>query len=197
VKPLEKGQKAVSLNLGGGLFDFGGVTMPMPLSSITYGYGLKEKTTLYGSLHTTSLLFGVGQIDLGAVHQLKAQDNWVPAITVSPMANMAIDRWEGRFKFWPQVDVNMYWHYLQKKNFIYTGLMNWFDITNQNPHRSKSFAYIWAPMVGHTFVRSKMNYNLELKYIALNRRNDQSVVAYKGINGHGVIAIYFTVIRKF
>src|SRR5688500_4123785 len=83
VKPREEKQSAVSANLGGSLFEFGGITIPMPLTSITYGYGLKEKTTLFGSLHTTSLLFGVGQIDLGAVHEFKSQDGWIPAITVS------------------------------------------------------------------------------------------------------------------
>lgn len=197
VKPLDKGKSAIGANLGGALFDFGGATIPMPLTSITYGYGLKENTTLYGSLHTTSLLFGVGHIDLGAVHQLKAQKGWIPAITFSPAGHLALDRWDGKFEFWPQMDVNMYWHYLQKSNFVYLGLMNWFDFTNQNPHRSKSFAYIWAPMIGHTFVRSKMNYNLEFKYIAPNKRNDQSVVAYQGINGRGALGIYLAIIRKF
>ena len=65
VKPLEKGKYAAGINLGGPLFDFSGMTIPIPFSSIGGGYGLTKNTTIYSNLHTTSLLFKVYMIDAG------------------------------------------------------------------------------------------------------------------------------------
>ena len=61
IKPLEVGQHAVQVNFGGPVAKIPGIgAIPMPLTSVGYGYGLKNNLTLFGNLHTTSFLFGVG-----------------------------------------------------------------------------------------------------------------------------------------
>ncbi|MBL4594071.1 MAG: hypothetical protein JKX68_09685, partial [Flavobacteriales bacterium] len=109
VRPLDKGQKAVGAHLGGPLIGFTGTTIPMPFTSIMYAQGITEKTTVFGSIHITSLLFGVIQTDIGACHNLYYNDSSRIGLSVTPAINMAYDKWEGKFKLWPQVDVNMYW----------------------------------------------------------------------------------------
>ncbi|NBO61725.1 MAG: hypothetical protein EBU82_12320, partial [Flavobacteriia bacterium] len=65
VKPLTQGEHAVQVNVGGPIAKIPGIgAIPMPLTSVGYGYGLKNNLTLFGNLHTTSLLFGVGQLEL-------------------------------------------------------------------------------------------------------------------------------------
>ena len=66
VKPLAHKEHAVSASFGGALTNIPGVAIiPIPNTSIGYGYGLKPKTTVYGSWYSTAALFGVFQIDAG------------------------------------------------------------------------------------------------------------------------------------
>ena len=69
VRPLEEGQKAITGNLGGPLIKFSGMTIPLPLTAISLGYGLKDNLTIYGGVHTTALSFGVIQGDFGVVKE--------------------------------------------------------------------------------------------------------------------------------
>src|ERR1022692_1070902 len=114
VKPLDKGQTAVSASFGGPLILYGNTTIPVFLTSLAAGYGFNAGLTGFAGLHTTSLLFGVFQTDLGIVKQLRKQDGWIPGVTVSPVANLMIDKWQGKFSFFPQLDANAYWNYPRK-----------------------------------------------------------------------------------
>jgi len=104
VKPLDKGQHALQVNLGGPIAKVPGIgVIPMPLSTVGYGYGLKEHLTLFGNLHTTSLLFGVGQVDLGAAYRCWTRKNM--GITLQPTLNVAVDFYTSANRFWPQLEV--------------------------------------------------------------------------------------------
>ncbi len=198
VKPLEKGQKAINVHLGGPLIGFAGTTIPIPFTSVTGGYGLKENLTVFASIHTTALAFRVFETDIGIVKQLMAQKGYAPAITITPVINMAFDGWEYNFKFWPQIDINAYWHYKQKRNFFYIGLGNWFELSTNKAHNEKQLVHwIYNPHLGHTFVRNKWDYNLEVKYLAPTTERTPNVVDYKGFGSTGAVGVYFSVTRKF
>src|SRR5690242_18275035 len=66
VKPLAKKQSAASFSFGGPLIMFSGTPIPVPFTTIGYGYGLTDNVTTYGNVHTTSALFGNAQVDLGS-----------------------------------------------------------------------------------------------------------------------------------
>ena len=51
VEPLKKGQHAVALDVGGPLIEFGGLIIPTPLSSISYGYGIDSTKTVLRKFH--------------------------------------------------------------------------------------------------------------------------------------------------
>lgn len=51
IEPLSKNQQALSFNIEGSLIDYGGTTIPIPLTSLTYAYGLSNNLTAFGSLH--------------------------------------------------------------------------------------------------------------------------------------------------
>jgi hypothetical protein len=138
VKPLDKGQHALQVNLGGPIAKVPGIgVIPMPLTTVGYGYGMKENLTLFGNLHTTSLLFGVGQVDVGAAYRCWSGKNM--GITLQPTLNVAVDFYTGANRFWPQLDANYYWDYNELKTkakngkgfykirSVYGGISNWFD----------------------------------------------------------------------
>ena len=76
VVPLKKREQAIAISVGGPIVNIPGIaTMPVPLSSITYGRGLTNNTTVFGTWHTTAAVYGVAQFDIGATHSLWRKDN--------------------------------------------------------------------------------------------------------------------------
>jgi len=198
VRPLDRGQRAIGAHLGGPLISFVGTTIPMPFTSLMYAQGVTEKTTAFGSIHVTSLLFGVIQTDIGACYNLYYNDSVRLGLSVTPAVNMAYDKWEGNFKFWPQVDVNIYWDIRPKKSFVYLGVDNWFELSSKKAHgEDQTNRWIVNPQIGYTNVRNKWNYNLEFKYLVPYLENQPNVVDYQGIGGKGAIGVYVSFTRKF
>ncbi|HXP50049.1 MAG TPA: hypothetical protein VN922_08850 [Bacteroidia bacterium] len=200
IRPLDKGQKVISANLGGPLFHYSGTIIPVPLTSIMYAQGLTDNTSVFGSIHTTSLLFGVAQTDIGICQKLYYNDSLHLGVSVNPALNIAQEFWpqfSGGFKCWPQVDINAYWEIHPKKSFVYAGIENWFELATQRADgQPQTIHWLFSPQIGYTYTRLKWNYNIELKYIAPNLNNLPNVVDYLGIGGKGALAVYFTVTRK-
>jgi len=198
VRPLKKGEKQLSANLGGPMLGFAGLVIPMPLSSISYAQGVSDKVTFFGGLHATAMLYGVFQTDIGASINLYHPDSSQFGLSVNPVVNMAYDKWEGNFKLWPEIDVNAYWEFNQDKSFAYVGVSNWFELSNTRAHEEiQENRWLVNPHFGYTYVRNKWNYNFETKWLVPNIATKPNVVDYKGVNGKGGIGIYFTVTRKF
>ena len=196
VKPLDKGKTVVSASLGGPLILFAGTTIPMPLTSVAVGHGFKDGLTGFAGLHTTSLAFGVVQTDVGLVKNIHKQDGWVPGISVSPVANLMIDKWQGKFSFFPQVDANAYWNYMKKPHYAYVGVSNWFDLNTKRSQGDAQKTH-WFPMLqlGNTFVKRKWSYTLELKFAP--KINKPVIVDYRGFGTGTALGAYFGVTRKF
>jgi hypothetical protein len=198
VKPLDAGQKAVNLSLGGPLIDYSNLTIPMPFLTATYGYGIDSTLTGFGSVNITSALYGNVQLELGATKRLFKQRGGIPAVSINPVANI-IYRNKDAFKFYPQVDINAYWDYNKGRNFFYAGLSNWFELESKRSlNEEQNNHWFLSPLIGETFVRRKWNYSIEAKVIAPNVSSGKGVVDYKTpFSDHGAIGIYFGLTRKF
>lgn len=198
VKPLEKGQKDVSFSLGGPLIGYAGTTIPIPLSSVCGAYGIKENLTAFASFHTTALAYGTFQTDMGIVKQISKQNKYIPAISITPVVNLMFDKWENNFSFYPEFDWNLYWNYNQKKNFFYVGNSNWFEARLKRAHEETQEKHLFPSIyLGHTFVRNKMTYTIESKFINPNVSNENMPVDYKSLGKKGAIGIYFTISKRF
>jgi hypothetical protein len=198
VKPLAKKQQAVNLSLGGALISYSKLTIPMPFVTATYGIGIDSTLTAFGALNLSSLLYGNAQVELGATKQIFKQRGATPGISITPVANI-IYRNKDASKFYPELDMNAFWEYNRKRNFLYVGVSNWFELAGKRVHDQKQeHHWIFTPMIGETFVRSKWNYNIEMKVIAPNIANNTSTVDYKTPFGtHGAFGIYIGCTRKF
>jgi hypothetical protein len=197
VKPLAKKQQAVNLSLGGALISYSKLTIPMPFVTATYGYGIDSTLTGFGSLNVTSLVYGNLQAELGVTKQLLQQKGAWPGVSVNPVANIIYRK--DASKFYPQLDVNLFWDHNHKRNFFYVGVSNWFELAGKRVYdQMQEHHWLFSPMIGETFVRRKWNYNIELKAIAPNIANNTSIVDYKTPFGtHGAFAIYIGCTRKF
>jgi hypothetical protein len=208
VEPLKRGQQVITGNFGGPVAKIPGIgNIPIPYTAIGYGRGLTDKTTIFGNLHTTSLLFGVGQTDLGVSQSIWKNDQM--GVSAQGSMNILVDFYTGANRFWPQVDANYYFKYgkhskpvqldamckIESKhyNFFYTGLSNWFD-----PYKTESQgrpnAQFWIPNVqlGHQWIRPKWSYQAELKMLAPNQSNQNIVVNYPSLlNNRGALGLYF------
>jgi hypothetical protein len=197
VKPLGKNEAALGATLGGPLIGFAGTTIPIPLSSVTGAYGIRDNLTVFGSLHTTSLLFKTVQVDAGAVKELLSQKSFVPGISVSPSLNAAVD-FEGRFKAWPALDFNAYWNYSGKQSFFYVGASSWFELsTVRSGGEPRKQLWLFNPHLGHTFAHSRWQYTLEGKWLVPGIERLPNAVDYKGFGSTGAIGIYLGVTRNF
>ncbi|MDP4200073.1 MAG: hypothetical protein Q8922_06350 [Bacteroidota bacterium] len=199
VEPLPRDHYAATASLGGPLITFDSLVIPMPLTSLAAGYGVTDKTTLFGGLHTTALLFKDLQLDLGALHELSAQDKWLPAISVAPVLNIVLAFRDNAFKIWPEADVNFYWHYLNASgNLIYLSSQNWFELSSTRADYSAQTRHWFANFaLGHTFDGEHWQYVTELKYLEAGVPNLPGPVDYHGISGNGAFGVYLALTRKF
>ncbi len=199
VKPLAKGEQAVSANFGGPLLNFGGAPIPLPLTSLVYARGISAKTTGFASLHSTALLFGVFQTDLGICRQVYYHQSLKLGVSVNPVLNLALTRqdkiWYG--KLWPEIDLNIYKEF-GTKNMIYGGIASWFELNKIRPHHEIQQQFVFInPHLGYLFTPRKWSYGLEAKYLMGTIKNTPNVADYIGINHYGAVGIYLNIIKKF
>ena len=199
VEPLEKGEHAVSANFGGPLIHFSGMVIPLPLTALTYGYGLDSNTTGFASIHTTALAFGVFQNEWGINRKILSQKNIQPAVSCNLVANTAFDKWEKQFKFWPELDLNAYWHLKNPSRLIYVGIGNWFELSKYRAHDElQPVHWIFNPHIGYRYTHNKWTYFVEGKILAPNISNQKLVVDYlKPWGEKGASGIYLGILKKF
>ena len=193
VQPLEKKQQALSFHMGGSLIDYGGLTIPVPLTSLTYGNGIKDNLTLIGSLHTTSLLFNNLHLELGGLTKIKSQENWMPAISSALILNYISELNEGDTKLWPQMDANFYWNFKEQKHRFYMGCSAWFD-----PNLFNDNIGVINPHLGYNRQVGKWQLGTELKFLAPGYNNSKTFVPYQSLLGeYGAAGLYFNITKPF
>lgn len=199
VVPLEKNESMVGFSFGGALIDYGGTTIPIPFTSFSYARGIDTNLTLYGGIHTTALYYKNIQVDFGVTYDLLEQNNYLPAISVSPALNTIIHIDGSNFGLWPQLDLFGYWQLDDKKLNPYLGLSNWFEPKINRAHKEKSIAHwVASPVIGCQYNRDRINIGVELKLLAPGFSNEYSFVPYKSIiPGKGATGVFLNISKKF
>lgn len=198
VKPLEKQEQALNASFGGVLFDYEGTSIPMPFLTVAYAYGLDDALTGFGALNLTSALYGNFQMELGLTGQLLQQQQYRPAISVTPVVNIMYRNSDAR-KVYPQLALNTFWEYGKHKDLFYLSIDNWLELSSVKAGEEKQKNRIlFMPGLGHSFQRRKHCFNAELKIIAPDRSNEGLVIDYTTPLGkHGAFAVFFGYTLKF
>jgi hypothetical protein len=198
VKPLARSEQVISASLGGPLIRFSGLPVPIPFTSLGYARGLSEGITGYGHLHTTSLLFGNAQADLGGTFLLYKNEKHF-GLTASPALQLAYNlRNQTGFRLWPSADLNAYFSPGAKPSYLYAGLNCWVEPSRRRAHDEPRPNLLLPNLhLGYTVVRTRWQHQFEAKYLGLGLPNQPGVVDYIGLSGKGSFGIYYALIRKF
>ncbi len=206
VKPLEHKQHALTASLGGAMLKVPGVaTIPIPNTTLGYGYGVKQDLTIYGNLYPTAAVFGVFQFDAGCTWRFWQNENM--GASVSPGFNFLFDRFEKNAGLWPQLDANFYMNYFERTgstkkgtdhqnvNYFYVGFSNWFQLkSTMTLGLKQENRLVFSPQVGHTFERGHWNYNLEVKFLTPYLSNQNIIIDYVSPFGkRGGLGAFFSV----
>lgn len=204
VKPLEKDQFSVGFDFGGPMINFAGAKIPLPRTSLTVGYGATDRCTAWGSLHTTDAAFGTIHLEGGAMYDIIPAKGLVPGLSASGSAHFMVDVHKGKFRAFPQIDINGYWNYYRNDNkkldfTLYLSANNWFDFWTKRAHNEKSAASLYTPAfcLGNSFGFKRTVISLEAKYIAPFTPNRDMVVTYNGSGGRGSWGIFLGVNYRF
>lgn len=214
VEPLKRGQNALAVSAGGPIINVPGVaTLPLPMSSVTYGRGVTNNITAYGSWFMTAAVFGTFQFDAGATVKMWGNDKNDQGVSISPGFNFAIDRFEQNFKFWPQFDAHYYWNYNSRQmeqddlltgkrfaaNKLYTGIGSWYELSGSRAHGEKQNTRVIPTIqIGHDLNWNSWSFKTELKLIAPFNSNENIVVDYKSLTGkYGATGFYFGFTKTF
>lgn len=214
VEPLKRGQNALAVSAGGPIVNVPGVaTLPLPMTSLTYGKGITDNVTVYGSWFMTASLFGTFQFDAGTTIRVWATSKNDHGVSISPGFNFAIDRFEKNSKFWPQFDAHYYWNYNNRMvrqddlltgkffvaNKLYSGIGTWYELSRTRAHGEvQTTRIIPTIQIGHDLNWNKWSFKTEVKLIAPFSSNEKIVVDYKSITGkYGATGFYFGFTKTF
>ncbi len=199
VVPLEKGEHAVSASLGGPLVNVPGIaTIPIPFTSLGYGYGLTERSVISSALYPTAALYGVFQLSGGYTHEIWQKNKM--NLTGKVGFDLMTDVYEKNTKFWPQLDANFSYTYQSKlieednkRKLIYLGFSNWFELSSTRAHgETQSNFLFFNPHIGHQMKRNNWAFHFEIAFLATNLNNEKVVLDYKSAFGNrGATGIYF------
>lgn len=198
IEPLAKGEQQLIIAAGGPLFYYDKSLLPMPLSSIAFAKGVKDDLTLFVGLHTTALLYGVLQTDLGVVKELRKATEHGPGISIAPTLNLMIDSWEKHGKLYPSIDINAYWKLNSGRDRYYLGMSNWFELAGRRAH-GETQPQNWIPALhtGYILQGESWKYNFELKHLAPIYDNSNSTVDYFRPTDRGAWGLYFSMARSW
>ena len=180
------------------MITFAGAPIPVPFTTLTYGYGLTDKLTGFCSIHTTSLLFGNAQSDLGALFNLYQYKNKF-GLTASTAMQIAYNiRNKTGLRAWPTADLNAYFHFNEKPSYLYAGVNSWFELSKYKAHNQPQQRHAIPNLhTGYMIVKPKWQHQFELSYLGIGIANTPGVVDYIGISGKGALGFYYSLIRKF
>lgn len=213
VVPLGRKERAVSVSVGGPIVNRANSTIPVPipLASVSYAYGTTKKNTRIAALHLTPIAVGVYHIEGGFLREFWYSSKTKMGFTGNLMGNLLFDRWEWGFKFYPQVDLNFYWHFAGDAHyfcdcpkdrginmFLYAGIGNWFELDKTNDATLAGGQRILsAPHFGYNFGTKRTKGNLELKYYLPYVENNNLIGYYNPLNNYGAFGLSLGVYRLF
>jgi hypothetical protein len=198
IVPLDKGDTHISASLGGPIINFSGLYFPIPLTSVNVSHGISNTTTLNGSLHTTSMLFGVIQIEASFTQRLYLNEQKRLGFSTNGGLYFMTDTWEMNSKFYPMLDLSFFAFQKNKEHFAYFSYSQMLETGNSKAFNVKiNNRYIPSAIAGYTWSRSKMNYTVELRYMSFLQSNENIVVDYFSPGKKGAFGLQLGVTRKF
>lgn len=179
VVPLTRREKAIGLAYGGAILEKDGVAMPAPLVSFSYAKGKTDKLTYFTAAQISPMFDGYFAGEIGALKEWKYWQQKKIGLTTNFVANVMTDNKDGGFNFFPQFDMNLYWHFKSDphyhcdcpgdpkwKMFTYVGFQSHFNVVADYELMAPfDEDVILSPHFGYSFGTGKWRLSTELKWI--------------------------------
>ncbi len=185
VKPLEKGETRISADLGGPIVGF-----PIPMSSLSAGYGISDKLNAFGGFHFTTLAYQSLQFDFGVNYGFLEPDEWKPGISGSFILNPIIDLRTNNSSLFPETALNFYWQ-LKEKHIPFIGITNWYDLAKNSTELGKGQLMHPTMYLGYNYEGPKWIFGIETKWLNLNKELMVPQVDHTSLGGKGAVGLYF------
>ena len=189
-RPLDAGEHAMGVTLGGPMVQFSGAYIPLPNLNLEGKSGLKPLLDRpldvnYG-MNLTGLAFGIVGLHGGLSWQLVEENKVIPAITVGNrlwVNNNFLDlskEWGDR-RVWVVDQLEFTFSYALGRHLVYFGLAQYLDFAQPD--------LLLTPFVGTEIQASKrLALQIEIRHFALNKQ--QSVQALTWLSpGTGALGL--------
>lgn len=196
VKPLEKDEWAIGVNAGGPAIQLFDTTLPIPFSAIYAGYGYTDRLTIYGGVHTTSLLYKTLQLEGGATYLVSDMQVLLPGFSVNGGLQGMMDLREYETRVYPNLAGNLFYDYTYGR--FYGGMEQWFDLYPTAVPDGSQYNF-WVPsfFVGQTIKLKKWELTFEYKNLAPFSWNKGHVVRYARRGDRGANGFYLGIQKRF
>jgi hypothetical protein len=180
VTPLNRGESALNVSLGGPVANVSGMNIPLPYAVARYRYGLTDQAGIYAGVHLLAAGLGLAGFDFGFSYHFLQQQGWIPTVGAIAGVTALIKPGDGEAMF-PQLDLVASYH-LGDRFTTYFGSQSMYQLqTSPN--------VVLAPFVGGGFkVSDQFSLNLEAKWYAPTEETHPRNVNYSlPIANHGAV----------
>jgi hypothetical protein len=188
VRPLARGQGAVTASFGGPISrDLPSpVAFPVPITTVGYAHGLTDRTAVHGAIHPTGLAaFGVFAADAGVTELLLEPRGLAPRLMLDGGLILAAGRFPGseaRGGARLLADVQLVASRDIGRHAVYVGL-------DQLVQPFPSPGYFATPMVGGLLSTGRVDLQLEYMWLIPGLDNDLQAAEFVGPFGLGASSI--------
>ena len=191
-RPIGEGNHQVLLSVGGPIAGVGEPSLLVPLTVITYKYGLTDRLDVYGGWHVLETFVNNGNlfVDVGASYYLLDQRELFPGVSIAAQASPLVNFESAWAYFDLQVTASWALDPQFERHLIYTGLHN--GLTPFNAGAVDVPVYTWAPFVGYQarLFDDALGVNAEVKWIRPYQSTDAAVIGYFGPGDLGALAFF-------
>lgn len=198
VVPLEPGENAVHVSLGGPVTQYiGDAYAPLPLLSLGYNRGLTRTLDLEAGFDLTHTLYKVPKIDAGVNWRPWSAERWRPSLIVSPRIHVATD-FQTDVLFYPALSLTCAWK-AGRVLHPYIGIENFFELQQERDDGlEQENHWLIAPYAGLVAVRGRWQFGLEARVYTPNLDNDYGRGPVNwGFGDNGMIGFFLAVTRTF
>lgn len=180
VRPLEPGQSAVALSVGGPVVTLPGIAdVPLPYSVLRYRWGLEKNLEAHIGLHPTMLAFRTIGLDAGLSYEIVHGEKAVPSLVFGINPTIWVNPFNEAAGFSPEAEAVLSWM-IRDKLLVYAGGQAFFQL-------EKPYVPL-AALLGAEYRLGPMGLGFEAKWYSPAENSEYRVVNFPLSPGdHGAL----------
>ncbi len=170
VRPLEPGQNAVAVSVGGPIVTLPGIgDLPLPYSVLRYRWGVLKSLEAHIGLHPTMLAFGTIGLEAGLSYEIIHGKKLLPSLVLGANPTFWVNPFNVAAGFSPEVEAIFSWIVCDKL-LLYSGGQTFFQL--EKPYAA------WAGLLGAEYRLGYAGVDLEVKWYSPTENSEYRVVNF-------------------